>query len=203
MDGVPANPPPYALPSNAGVYTGMIEDVAFELILTLGEPGVVTGDGTMPYPGNSRVLEVPDVPKTVKETKLGKTRPLLEEPAVPGTSGWLETAVCSGISGMVVVNGEAERLPVPCTPAAEEVEINGRVNEGCDKDMMVKDGKEEAAVSPGELEDGAGLLGGATHFVQSVDVEVRVTVEIVVVVSSNDVLPEVTRLVTGQVVKVV
>ena len=47
------------------------------------------------------------------------------------------------------------------------------------------------------------MLGGATHFVHSVDVEVRVTVEIVVVVSSNDVLPEVTRLVTGQVVKVV
>ena len=39
--------------------------------------------------------------------------------------------------------------------------------------------------------------------VQSIDVEVRVMVEIVVVVSSNDVLPEVTRLVTGQVVKVV
>ena len=61
----------------------------------------------------------------------------------------------------------------------------------------------KTAVSPGELEDTAGLLGGATHFVHSVDVEVRVTVEIVVVVSSNDVLPEVTRLVTGQVVKVV
>lgn len=37
----------------------------------------------------------------------------------------------------------------------------------------------------------------------NVDVEVRVTVEMVVVISSNEVLPEVTRLVTGQVVKVV
>lgn len=37
----------------------------------------------------------------------------------------------------------------------------------------------------------------------TVEVEVRVTVEMVVVTSSNDVLPEVTRLVTGQVVKVV
>ena len=37
----------------------------------------------------------------------------------------------------------------------------------------------------------------------TVEVEVRVTVEMVVVISSNDVLPEVTRLVTGQVVKVV
>ena len=157
----------------------------------------------MPYPGNSRVLEAPDVPKTVKETELGKPRPLLEEPVVPGTSGWLETAVCSGISGMVFVNGVAERPPVPCAPAAEEVETNGRDNDGCDKDRTVKDGKEEAAVSPGELKDSAGLLGGATHFVQRVDVVVRVTVEIVVVVSSNDVLPEVTRLVTGQVVKVV
>ena len=115
----------------------MIEDVAFELILNLGEPGVLTGDGTMPYPGNSRVPELPNVPMTVKETELGRTRPLLEEPAVPGTSGWLETVVCSGISGMVFVNGVAERLPVPCTPVAEEVEINGRVNDGCDKDMMV------------------------------------------------------------------
>lgn len=67
----------------------------------------------------------------------------------------------------------------------------------------MEDGKEEKAVSPGELEDRAGLLGGATHLVHSVDVEVRVTVEIVVVISSKDVLPEVTRLVTGQVVKVV
>lgn len=67
----------------------------------------------------------------------------------------------------------------------------------------MEDCKEETAVSPGELEDNAGLLGGATHLVQRVDVEVRVTVEMVVVISSNDVLPEVTRLVTGQVVKVV
>ena len=181
----------------------MIEDVAFEFNLTLGKPGVLNGDGTMPYPGNSRVPEAPNVPKTVKETELGNIRPLLEEPAVPGTSGWLEAAVCSGISGMVFVNGVAERLPVPCTPATEELEINGRFNDDRDKDMMVTDGKEEAVVSPGELEESAGLLGGATHFVQSIDVEVRVTVEIVVVVSSNDVLPEVTRLVTGQVVKVV
>lgn len=89
-----------------------------EKISSLGEPGVLVGDGTMPYPGNSRVLEVPAVAETVKETT-------------------------------------------------------------------------------------AGLLGGATHLVHSVDVEVRVTVEMVVVISSNDVLPEVTRLVTGQVVKVV
>lgn len=80
------------------------------------------------------MLEAPNVAETVKETKLGKTRLLLGEAAVPGT---------------------------------------------------------------------AGLLGGATHLVHSVDVEVRVTVDMVVVTSSNDVLPEVTRLVTGQVVKVV
>lgn len=68
---------------------------------------------------------------------------------------------------------------------------------------MVKDAKGVKAVPPAKLEDSAGLLGGATHLVHSVDVEVRVTVEMVVVISSNDVLPEVTRLVTGQVVKVV
>lgn len=67
----------------------------------------------------------------------------------------------------------------------------------------MEDGKEETAVSLKELEDIAGLLGGATHLVQSVDVEVRVMVEMVVVISSNEVLPEVTRLVIGQVVKVV
>ena len=121
----------------------------------------------MPYPGNSRVLEAPEVAETVKETKLGKTRVLLGEAAVPGTSGLLETAVC------------------------------------CDKEKMIRDGKEETADSLGELDDTAGLLGGATHLVQSVDVVVRVTVEMVVVISSNDVLPEVTRVVTGHVVKVV
>lgn len=65
------------------------------------------------------------------------------------------------------------------------------------------DGKEETAASWGEVKETAGLLGGATHLVHSVDVEVRVTVEMVVVTSSNEMLPEVTRLVTGQVVKVV
>ena len=59
------------------------------------------------------------------------------------------------------------------------------------------------AVSAGEIEDTGALLGGATHFVQSVEVLVRVTVEMVVVTCSNDLPPEVTRLVTGQVVKVV
>ena len=72
---------------------------------------------------------------------------------------------------------------------------------------MVKDGNSELADSAGELGfelgENAGWLGGATHLVHTVEVEVRVTVEIVVVTSSNDVLLEVTRLVTGQVVKVV
>ena len=123
----------------------------------------------MPYPGNSRVLEVPDAAESVKATALGM-RLLLGEAAVLGTSCLLEMAVCSGID---------------------------------DKEQMMRDGKEETAVSPGDVEDTAGLLGGATHLVHSVDVEVRVIVEMVVVISSNDVLPEVTRLVTGQVVKVV
>ena len=135
----------------------MIEDVALEKNCSLGELGGLVGDGTMPNPGKSRLLEVPDVAETVKETKLGKIRLLLGETAVPSTSGLLEMAVCGVATGMVF----------------------------------------------GELEDSAGLLGGATHLVHSVDVEVRVTVEMVVVISSNDVPPELTRLVTGQVVKVV
>ena len=86
-----------------------------ENILPLGEPGVLVGDGTMPYPGNSRVLEAPEVAETVKETKLGKKRLLLGEAAVPGTSGLLERA-------------------------AEDIEIDG-----CDKEKMIRDGKEETA----------------------------------------------------------
>ncbi len=49
----------------------------------------------------------------------------------------------------------------------------------------------------------AKYVGGATHVVQIVEVEVRVTVEMVVVTSSNTWVPEVTVLVTGHVVKVV
>ena len=87
----------------------------------------------MAYPGYSRVLEAPEVAETVKETKLGKTRPLLGETAVPGTSGLLEMAVSSGINGMVFVNRMAERPTEPSTPDAEDVEIDGRFNDGCDK----------------------------------------------------------------------
>ena len=100
--------------------------------------------------------------------------------AVPGVSSLLDTAVCSG-TGDVGLKGKDD----------------------CDKGKMMIDDKEETAVSAGEVADTIGLLGGATHLVQSVDVEVRVSVEMVVVTSSNDVLPEVTRLVTGQVVNVV
>ena len=54
------------------------------------------------------------------------------------------------------------------------------------------------------MEGNSGLLfGGATHLVQIVEVDVRVTVEIVAVTFSIADLPDVTVLVTGQVVKVV
>ena len=160
----------------------MIEDVALETTISLSEPAVLIGDDTIPYPGNSRVLEAPDVAETVKETKVGKTRLLLGNAAVPAVSGLLDVAVCS---------------------RAGDVEIEGKLNDDCDKEKMMVDDTEEIGVSAGELADTVGLLGGATHLVQSVDVEVRVSVEMVVVTSSNDVLPEVTRLVTGQVVNVV
>lgn len=110
----------------------MTEDVALEMISSLGKPGALVGDGTMPYPGNSRVFEAPEVAETVKETKLGKTRVVLGEAAVPGTSGLLEMAVCSGIKGLVFVNRMAEKPPVPITPDGEDVEIDGRVNDECD-----------------------------------------------------------------------
>ena len=47
------------------------------------------------------------------------------------------------------------------------------------------------------------LIGGATHFVQRVEVDVRVSVEMVVVTFSISELPEVTVFVTGHVVRVV
>jgi anti-sigma regulatory factor (Ser/Thr protein kinase) len=69
---------------------------------------------------------------------------------------------------------------------------------------MMTDGRKEVSVSPADGEGNSGLLfGGATHFVQSVKVEVRVAVEMMVVTSSVVLVPEVTVLVTGHVVKVV
>ena len=47
------------------------------------------------------------------------------------------------------------------------------------------------------------LFGGATHLVQTVEVDVSVSVEMVVVTFSISELPEVTVFVTGQVVIVV
>lgn len=85
----------------------------------------------MPYPGNSRVLETPAVAEAVKETKLGKPRTLLEVAAVPGTSGLLEKAVCSGITGMVFVKRMGERPPVLSVSAREDVEIDNKAKEGC------------------------------------------------------------------------
>ena len=157
----------------------------------------------MAYPGNSRELEATDVAETVKEAIPGNEKPPFGAGVVPGNSGLLEVTVCSGITDMVFVSGTAGRLPVPSAPAADDVNVTGRVDGACDKRKMLTDGVKEKAVSRGELEDTAGLLGGATHLVQRMDVEVRVTVEMVVMVSSNEVLPEVTRLVTGQVVNVV
>ena len=47
------------------------------------------------------------------------------------------------------------------------------------------------------------LFGGATHLVQRVEVDVRVSVEMVVVTFSTSEVPEVTVFVIGHVVKVV
>ena len=112
----------------------MVEDVALEKICSFGEPGVLGGDCTMPYPGNSGVLETLKVADTVKEIKLGKTRLWLGEAAVPGTSGLLETTVCNGIVGIVFVKRMAERPPVPVPAAAEDVKIADGLNDGCDKE---------------------------------------------------------------------
>ncbi len=69
---------------------------------------------------------------------------------------------------------------------------------------MIDDGSVDVADTPTDVGEGSVLvIGGATHFVQIVEIEVRVTVEMVVVTSSRAWVPEVTMLVTGQVVKVV
>ena len=79
------------------------------------------------------MLATPDVVKTVKETGLGKTRLLLGEMAVLGTSGLLERDVCRGITGMVFVKRMLERPPVPNDPTAADVEMDSRLNDGCDE----------------------------------------------------------------------
>ena len=59
-------------------------------------------------------------------------------------------------------------------------------------------------VVPSEAEVVSGVLfGGATHLVQTVEVDVRVSVEIVVVTFSISELPELTVFVMGHVVRVV
>lgn len=65
-------------------------------------------------------------------------------------------------------------------------------------------GKLVVFVVPTDAEGVSGLLvGGATHLVQTVEVDVRVSVEMVVVTFSTSEVPEVTVLVIGHVVNVV
>lgn len=66
-------------------------DVAFEN--GLSPPGMVVGDGTVPYPGISMELDGPENTEKVKETPLGRPRPFVERMTVPrtGTSGLLDT----------------------------------------------------------------------------------------------------------------
>ena len=74
-----------------------------------------------------------DIVKTVKETGLGKTRPLLGELAVPGTSGLLERDVCRGITGMEFVKRMLERPPLPNDPTAADVKMDSTLDDGCDE----------------------------------------------------------------------
>ena len=129
----------------------------------------------MLYPGIRRDLEVLRIAETVNDTRLGKPGPLEGEAAVPKLD----------ISGMRDNN--------PGKPA-----------EGCVDAWMMIDGKVEMKVIPADV----GIisdepLGGATHFVHMVEIEVRVTVDKLVVTSWISLVPELIVLVTGQVVKVV
>lgn len=134
---------------------------------------------------------------------------MLEEVAVPNiaVSGLLEAptagAVVKGALGSVkeyTMTGEPPELEVS---AFDEVKDGrSKLHEGCVKGCRIDEGKLEKTVSSPEVEGISGLLfGGATHLVQIVEVDVRVTVEILVVTFSIAELPDVTVLVTGQVVK--
>lgn len=96
--------------------------------------------------------------------------------------------------------------PVPIFPVSDDVEAleGGKPVAGCVNEKMMTDGREEVVVAPADVEGSDGLpLGGATHLVHMVEVDVRVTVETAVVTSSKAVVPEATVLVTGHVVKMV
>ena len=97
------------------------------------------------------MLATTDIVKTVKETGPGKTRLLLGEVAVSGTSGLLERDVCSGITGMEFVKRMLDRPPLPNEPTAADVKMDSTLDDGCDEGYMVKDGNRELADSPGEL----------------------------------------------------
>lgn len=95
---------------------------------------------------------------------------------------------------------------VSVCPVLDEVEGLGVVKPvaGCVKEKMMTDGREEVCDSPADDEGNSDLLlGGATHLVQMVEVDVRVTVETTIVTSSVALVPEMTVLVTGHVVNVV
>ena len=74
-----------------------------------------------------------DIVKTVKETGLGKTRPLLGELAVLGTSGLLERDVCRGITGIEFVKRMLEGPPLPSDPTTADVKMDSTLDDGCDE----------------------------------------------------------------------
>lgn len=138
------------MPSRLGVKTGVMEYEAFKKALLVSEMPV--GNGTTLYPGISRELEALNVADTVKDTAVGKPKPLLEENAVPTLE----------ISGLLDGLGN---------PA-----------EGCVGEETTDDTGVGTAIVPTDNGDVSGrLLGGATHRVQMVEIDVRVTVETVVV----------------------
>ena len=79
------------------------------------------------------MLATTDIVKTVKETGLGMTRPLLGELPVLGTSGLLERGVCRGITGMEFVKRMLERPPLPNDPTAADVKMDSTLDDGCDE----------------------------------------------------------------------
>ena len=133
----------------------------------------------------------------------------LNDGAVPrGPSGLLVVFEPKGAVGpffvMTIESTRAGAVPVPNIPFLTEVVILREGKSTPLSESVMNDGKVLVIVSPGDVEDISGLLfGGAMHFVQMVDVEVRVTVDRNVVTDSVVLVPEITVVDPEQVLSVV
>ena len=135
---------------------GVKTGVIEEVALNTGLPlpEPTGGNGTILNPGIWRELVAPKVGVTVRDTAVGKAGPLLGKGAVP----------------MLDISGLLDTLDRPA--------------EGCVKGKTTEELGVGAEISPTDDSNVFDtIFGGATHFVQMVETDVRVMVESVVVTS--------------------